>query len=46
MKYPFLFLLVSVLLGTFFIVVLSAAALTEVKELVTKKTRLRDFSTD
>ena len=46
MKYPFLFLLVSVLLATFALVMLSAAALTEVKELVVRKAGRRDLSTD
>lgn len=46
MKYPFLFLLVSMILGAFVLVVLSAAALTEVKELVARKAGLRDLSID
>ena len=46
MKYPFLFLLVSVLLVTFVSVMLCAAVLTEVKELVVRKAARRDLSTD
>lgn len=37
MKYPFLFVFVSVLLATFVFVMLGAAAFVEVKELVFKK---------
>jgi len=46
MKYPFLLFLVSALLATFILVVLSAAALTEVKELVVRKAGPRDLSID
>jgi hypothetical protein len=45
-KYPFLFLIVSVILAAFVFVVLSVAAITEVKELVVKKTGLGDLSAD
>jgi hypothetical protein len=46
MKYPFLFLFVSVLMATFILVVLGAAVLTETKELVVRKSGLTDISTD
>ena len=46
MKYPFLFLIVSVMLAAFVFVMLGVAALTEVKELVVRKAGLADLSTD
>jgi hypothetical protein len=46
MKFPFLLLIVSVVLAAFVFIILSVAALAEVKELVVKKAGLRDLSTD
>jgi hypothetical protein len=45
-KYPILFLIVSVLLAAFVCVVLTVAAVTEVKELIVRKAGLGDLSTD
>jgi hypothetical protein len=45
-KYPILFLIVSVLLAAFVFVILSVAAITEVKELIVRKAGLGDLSTD
>jgi hypothetical protein len=45
-KYPILFLIVSVLLSAFVFVILSVAAITEVKELIVRKAGLGDLSTD